>query len=33
VIYLDNAKYELLSEEEDYRNNRQILIELSKISD
>ena len=32
VIYLDNAKYELLGEE-DYLNNSQILIELSKISE
>lgn len=30
VIYLENAKYELLGEE-DYTNNSQILIELSKI--
>jgi hypothetical protein len=32
VIYLDNAKYELLCEE-DYKNNIKILIELSKTSD
>jgi hypothetical protein len=31
VIYLENAKYELLSEE-DYANNSQILIELSKTN-
>lgn len=31
VIYLENAKYELLSEE-DYTSNSQILIDLSKTS-
>jgi hypothetical protein len=32
VIYLENAKYELLNEE-DYTDNSQILIELSKINE
>lgn len=32
VIYLENAKYELLCEE-DYSNNSQLLIELSKTSE